>query len=48
MSELATLALLVFAASAAWLVGLALFAVLYLLPRPRRFGFEVKEDRHDN
>ncbi len=35
---------LCFAAAVAFLIGLAIGIVIYLLPHPRLFGFEVRRD----
>lgn len=35
---------LCFAGASAFLVGVAVAALVYLMPRPRRFGFEVRND----
>lgn len=36
--------LLLVAAAVAFLIGVAVGLQIYLLPQPRRFGFEVRDD----
>lgn len=44
MMSWALFILLCFAGALAFLIGLAIGAVSLLLPRPRRFGFDVRND----